>query len=151
MLINKSSIYIYSSTETNILCSRLVKTGKMVKINLLTVFVLLVTRETASFSCNKEECSCVDHIATCIDVFYPSFFYRPSITILYMKEVQLNGITDILRSLPNLKYITLIDMVYFNCNWIKEIPITITVNSNNCMVQPTSKFLCIIIICKLHI
>ena len=117
----------------------------MVKINVLTVFILLLTRESASFSCNKEECSCVDHIATCINVFYPNFFFRPSITILYMEKVQLNGLSAILRSLPNLRYITLVDMIYFNCKWIKEIPITVTVNSNNCMAQTTSKYLSIYI------
>ena len=119
-------------------CNGVVKTAEMFAKNVL-IFFLLFTGESSGFSCNKEECSCVDHIATCINVSYPSFFYRPTITILYMRGVQLNGITDILRSFPNLRYITLIDMVYFNCKWIKEIPVTIRVNTDNCMVPTGSK------------
>ena len=112
----------------------------MNKLNVIFVIFLLISRESSSFSCNKEECSCVDYIVICINVFHPSFFYRPSITVLYMRGVQLNGITHLIRLFPNLGYITLLDMVYFNCKWIDEIPSTITVFSNNCITTKTGKY-----------
>ena len=111
----------------------------MIKMKIIIVFLLLMISKSSSFSCDKEECSCVDYIVTCINVFHPSFFYRPIITVLYMRGVQLNGISHLIRSFPNLGYITLLDMVYFDCKWIDEIPSTITVFTNNCVITQTSK------------
>ena len=111
----------------------------MSKLKFIIVFLCIICRESSSFSCDKEECSCVDYIVTCINVFHPSFFYRPSVTVLYMSGVQLNGIAHLINSFPNLEYMTLSDMVYFDCNWIEEIPSTITVFSNNCIFTQASK------------
>ena len=111
----------------------------MYKLKVILVIFCIIYRESSSFSCEREECSCVDNIVTCINVFHPSFFYRPSITVLYMSEVQLNGISHLIYSFPNLEYMTLLDMVYFNCNWIEEIPSGITVFNNNCIFTEASK------------
>ena len=69
----------------------------------------------------------------CLDVINPSFIYRPQISRLYLERVQLLDIKSILNSLPSLRYLAMIDMIYFNCKWMQDIPDHITVTGNICL------------------
>ena len=51
---------------------------------------------------------------------------------LYMERVQVLEIKSILSSLPSLRYLAMIDMIYFNCKWMQDIPDHITVTVNMC-------------------
>ena len=66
-------------------------------------------------SCDQGLCTCNDHIALCINVLTLTFKYRPEITSLYLEKVQILGFENNLNMLRNLKYLTLKDMLYFNC------------------------------------
>ena len=66
----------------------------------------------------------------CIDVVVPSFNYRPSVTRLYFEMVQLLEIGSIIRALPNLIYLSLVDMKYFRCEWMEDIPTNVIVLTN---------------------
>ena len=61
-------------------------------------------------------------ITSCVNVIFPKFIYRPFITIVYFENVQLDNMKDIVSSFPNLQYITLRNMIYFNCKWLGDIP-----------------------------
>ena len=39
-----------------------------------------------------------------------------------MERVQVLGTQNIFSFLPSLYYLTLVDMLYFDCNWIKDMP-----------------------------
>ena len=69
----------------------------------------------------------------CLDVAVPSFSYRPTFARLYLERVQLLEIANILASLPNLKYILLVDMKYFSCIWLEDIPTNVVVLTNMCL------------------
>ena len=90
------------------------------KIKFLVINILLQGLD-ATF-CDQGLCSCDNGFAVCIDVTTPWFRYRPEITTLYLERVQLVGIVHLLESLPNLKYLTMIDMLYFSCDWMMDIP-----------------------------
>ena len=74
----------------------------------------------------------MDGIVSCVNVSFPVFIYRPYITILFFENVQVRNMKEIISAFPNLKYITLRNMIYFDCAWLKEIPPSITVATNMC-------------------
>ena len=57
-------------------------------------------------SCHQKICNCRDDMIFCIDMAVPSFDYRPSVTRLYLKRVQLLEMGSIIRALPNLLYLS---------------------------------------------
>ena len=62
-------------------------------------------------------------MAVCIDVVWVEFTYNPKIRILYLKQLEYLDIHLVLK---------MMDMMYFNCSWIKEIPLQIKVSTNMC-------------------
>ena len=73
-------------------------------------------------SCDQQMCLCIYGIVSCVGVNFPNFYYRPYITILYFENVQVDNMKDIMSAFLNLHYITLTNMIYFNCIWLTEIP-----------------------------
>ena len=71
-------------------------------------------------------------MAVCIDVVWVEFTYNPKIRILYLKQLEYLDIHLVLKNFPSLKYWVMMDMMYFNCSWIKEIPLQIKVSTNMC-------------------
>ena len=86
-------------------------------------------------SCIQDFCTCDDESIFCLDVVTPSFIYRPTVTRLYMERVQLLNMQNIFASLPSLDYLTLVDMLYFNCDWLKDIPKQIKLMGNMCQTE----------------
>ena len=86
-------------------------------------------------SCHQKICNCRDDIKICIDMAVHSFDYRPSVTRLYLERVQLLEMGSIIRALPNLMYLSLVDMEYFSCSWMKDIPPNVIVTTNMCMAS----------------
>ena len=70
---------------------------------------------------------------TCVGVAAPRFKYRATVTMPYLDNVQVVNLIDILKNLPNLKYLSLVNMKYFNCKWMKEIPRDVYVRTNMCL------------------
>ena len=85
-----------------------------------------------SKGCFQGMCNCEEDMAVCIDVWV-KFSYNPRIRILYLKQLQILDIHLVLENFPSLKYLTMRDMMYFNCIWIKEIPEDIIVSTNMCI------------------
>ena len=75
---------------------------------------------------------------TCVGVAAPRFKYRATVTMLYMDNVQVVNLIDILKNLPNLKYLSLVNMKYFNCKWMKEVPRDVYVRTNMCLKLTTT-------------
>ena len=73
-------------------------------------------------NCHQTICNCRDDMIFCIDMAVPSFNYRPSVTRLYLERVQLLELESIIKALPNLMYLSLVDMEYFSCSWMEDIP-----------------------------
>ena len=115
--------FIFSVTE-NFFFPEIMK----LKVKFLLINILLQGLN-ATF-CDQGLCSCDNGFAVCIDVTTP--WFRPEISTLYLERVQLVGIVYLLESLPNLKYLTMIDMLYFNCDWMKDIPQHIVVTFEQC-------------------
>ena len=82
--------------------------------------------------CEQGLCSCDNTVVVCIDLITPQFKYRPEVTTLYLERVQLQGIVDLLRNLPNLKYLTMVHMLYINCDWMLDIPQDIILTFDDC-------------------
>ena len=100
---------------------------------LFMIFIFLFNHQKVlGYSCDYEECSCVDDMVTCVDVSAPHFKFRATVRILYMEKVQLLNLKDILKNFPNLRYLTLMNMDYFNCNWLENLPEHIHLRSNMC-------------------
>ena len=109
--------------------------------------------------CKKKKVMCVLYWASCEMLFFVKVLvsgFRTPFTLhqvpetLFLnggikefvqekKKVQLNEISHLIRSFPNLEFMNLVDMVYFDCEWLQEIPNSITVNSNMCMNGQTGK------------
>ena len=83
-------------------------------------------------SCIQDFCSFDDETIFCSDVITPSFIYRPTVTRLNMEWVQVLGMQNIFSSLSSLYYLTLVGMLYFDCNWIKDMPQHIKLLGNMC-------------------
>ena len=86
-------------------------------------------------SCHQRICNCRDDMIFCIDMAVPSFNYRPTVTRLYLERVQLLELDSIIKALPNLMYLFLVDMEYFSCSWMEDIPPNVVVTTNMCMVS----------------
>ena len=86
-------------------------------------------------SCHKKICNCGDDMIFCIDMAVPSFDYRPNVTRLYLERLQLLEMGSIIRALPNLMYLSLVDMEYFRCGWMEDIPPNVIVTTNMCMTS----------------
>ena len=97
------------------------------------------SEEVLGHSCDYGECSCVDDMVTCVDVTGPRFKFRATVTMLYMDNVQIINLVDILKKLPNLRYLTLMNMAYFDCEWIKDLPKHIYLKTNMCPKSSTTK------------
>ena len=106
---------------------------------LFFVFFILKPEEVLGYSCDYGECSCVDDMVTCVDVTGPRFKFRATVTMLYMDNVQIINLVDILKKLPNLRYLTLMNMAYFDCEWIKDLPKHIYLKTNMCSKSSTTK------------
>ena len=88
-----------------------------------------------STSCIQDFCSCNDQTIFCLDIITPSFVYRPTVTHLYMEQVQVLDMQNIFSSLPSLHYLTLLDMLYFDCKWLKDMLEQITLMGNTCQSE----------------
>ena len=96
-------------------------------MNIMKIFILLnaiVTLSVKAFSCDQGQCYCLDN--------------RPNVNILYMNEVQILDFESIMRNLPNL-YLTLLNMRYFKCEWLIEIPKKIHLHTNMCVSYPRAE------------
>ena len=89
-------------------------------LNLIVILILIRLNFAASNGCNK--CTCEGANISCIGVFNPIFSLNPAISMVYMQDVHILGLDNILSSFPSLRYLILKDMRYFNCEWIQEIP-----------------------------
>ena len=87
----------------------------------------------SGFSCDYAECTCMDDMITCVGVTAPRFKYRATVTMLCMDAVQVVNLLDVIKNLPNLKYLSLMNMKYFNCKWLKEINKDLNVRTNMCL------------------
>ena len=85
-----------------------------------------------SKACFQRMCNCENDMAVCIDVVWGEFTYNPKIRILYLKQLEYLDIHLVLKNFPSLEYWVMMDMMYFNCSWIKEIPLQIKVSTNMC-------------------
>ena len=102
----------------------------------LIVFLNLCIQMHAT-SCDQRICICMDGIVSCVGVNFPNFYYRPYITILYFDNVQVDNMKDIMSAFPNLHYITLKKMVYFNCDWLRQVPPSVTIATDMCLETRT--------------
>ena len=83
--------------------------------------------------------SCFDNRITCIDMTAPKFRYRVNINILYMEHVQILDFESIIKNLPNLDYLTMMNMRFFRCEWLKIIPLGINLYTNMCVSYSNSE------------
>ena len=84
----------------------------------------------------------MDGIVSCVSVNFPNFYYRPYI-ILYFENVQVDNMKDIMSAFPNLHYMTLKNMIYFNYEWLRQVPSSVTIPTDMCLETSTvseSKF-----------
>ena len=79
-------------------------------------------KRVLGYSCDYDECSCLDDMIICVDVTAPRFKFRATVSMLYMDNIQILNLKDIFESLPNLRYCTLMNMQYFNCKWLEDLP-----------------------------
>ena len=107
---------------------------KNIKISFLfMIFMYLFNHQKVlGYSCDYEECYCVDDKVTCVDVSAPRFKFRATVRILYMENVRLLNLKDIVKNFPNLRYLTLMNMKYFNCKWIENLPEHVHLKTNMC-------------------
>ena len=104
----------------------------------LSVFLFSFNEIVNGFSCDYAECTCMEDMITCVGVAASRFKYRATVTMLYMDNVQVVNLIDILKNLPNLKYLSLVNMKYFNCKWMKEVPRDVYVRTNMCLKLTTT-------------
>ena len=98
-----------------------------VKILIFLLIASVYLRKTYGYSCEYNECNCVGEMITCIDIAAPRFKFRPSVTKLYMENVQIVDIKKMLHNLPNLKYVTLVNINYFKCGWLENFATNVVV------------------------
>ena len=88
-------------------------------------------------SCDQQICICMDGIVSCVSVNFPNFYYRPYITILYFENVQVDNMKDIMSAFPNLHYITLKNIIYFNCEWLTQVLTSVMIATDMCLETTT--------------
>ena len=103
-------------------------------MGLITIFILIdaIFGYVKSDSCEQGQCYCFDNRITCIDVTGPKFRYRVNVNILYMEQVQILDFDSIFMNLPNLEHLTMMNMRYFRCEWLGNIPSEINLHTNMC-------------------
>ena len=111
-----------------------------VKILIFLLIASVYLRKTYGYSCEYNECNCVGEMITCIDIAAPRFKFRPSVTKLYMENVQIVDIKKMLHNLPNLKYVTLVNINYFKCGWLENFATNVVVRTNMCDSEKESLF-----------
>ena len=74
----------------------------------------------------------------CIDMSGSKFRYRVNVNFLYMDQVQILDFESIIRNLPNLEHLTLMNMRYFRCEWLNGTPSGINLHTNMCVSYPTT-------------
>ena len=103
-------------------------------MEILKLFVFLnLCIQMHATSCDQRICICMDEIVTCVSVMYQNFYYRPYIKILYFENVQVDNMKDIMSAFPNLHYITLKNMVYFNCDWLRQVSSSVMIATDMCL------------------
>ena len=105
----------------------------------LTCYFLNVNR-LSGFSCDYSECSCMNDMITCVEIVAPRFKFRATVTMMYMDNVQIINLKDLLKNLPNLRCLTLMNMRYFNCKWLRDITEDIIVRTNMCESKESSTY-----------
>ena len=103
-------------------------------------YYFLIVDKLSGFSCDYSECTCMEDMITCVDVAAPRFKFRATVTILYMDNVQILNLKELLNNLPNLRYLTLMNLRYFNCKWLRAVPGDITVRTNMCESKVSSTY-----------
>ena len=103
------------------------------QVIVLLCVLINVYSNCKSTSCQQRICNCRDDMIFCLDMAVPSFIYKPGVSRLYLERVQILEIESIITALPNLIYLSLIDMKYFNCEWIDDIPTDVIVLTNMCL------------------
>ena len=106
-------------------------------LKLFIVFILCF--QLHATSCDEQMCLCMDGIVSCVGVNFPNIYYRSYIAILYFEKVQVDNMKDTISAFPNLHYMTLKKMIYFNCLWLTEIPPSVTVVSDMCLETTSEK------------
>ena len=105
------------------------------------IFILSSTliANVKGYSCDQGQCYCFDNRITCIDMTGPKFRYRMNINILYMEHVQILDFESIIKNLPNLEYLTMMNMRFFRCEWLNDIPKGINLQTNMCVTHSKSE------------
>ena len=105
------------------------------------IFILSSTliANVKGYSCDQGQCYCFDNRITCIDMTGPKFRYRMNINILYIEHVQILDFESIIKNLPNLEYLTMMNMRFFRCEWLNDIPKGINLQTNMCVTHPKSE------------
>ena len=105
----------------------------------ITLLLCLISYNeiVTGFSCDYAECTCMEDMITCVGVTAPRFKYRATVTMLYMDSIMVVNLLDVIKNLPNLKYLSLMNMKYFNCKWLEEIDENVNVRSNMCFTSST--------------
>ena len=106
----------------------------------LFVYFFSYNKIVSGFSCDYAECTCMDDMITCVGVTAPRFKYRGTVTMLYMDNVQIVNLKELLKNLPNLRYLTLMNIRYFKCEWIRDMSEDIIVKTNLCESQESSTY-----------
>ena len=99
----------------------------------LFVYFFSYNKIASGFRCDYAECTCMDDMLTYVGVTAPRFKYRATVTMLYMDNVQVVNLLDVINNLPNLRYLSLMNMKYFNCKWLKELPKDVYIRTNMCL------------------
>ena len=90
-------------------------------------------------SCEQGQCYCFDNRITCIGTTGPRFRYRVNVNFLYMDQVQILDFDSIFNNLPNLEHLTMMNMRYFKCDWINDIPSGISLHTNMCVTYSSTE------------
>ena len=85
---------------------------------MIIIFILSSTflGTVKGYSYDQGQCYCFDNRITCIGMTGPKFRYRVNINILYMEHVQILDFDSIIKNLPNLEYLTMMNMRFFRCH-----------------------------------
>ena len=102
-------------------------------IIIIFIFINVILGNVKSDSCEQGQCFCFDNRITCIDMTGPKFRYRINVNFLHMDQVQILDFDSILKNLPNLKHLSMMNMRYFRCEWLNSIPSGINLHTNVCI------------------
>ena len=111
----------------------------MEKNQIFSLIFCFFFMQVSTDSCGQDLCYCDNAQVTCISVINPVFIRDYEIIQVYMENVQILGLSNVLKSFPNLKYLTLYNMLYFNCDWVNDIPSNVYRNIPQCRSDPGKK------------